>query len=123
MDDVDWDNALDSQNVNESWSFIKEKIEFVQHNFVPNRVINKSKNKSYNVTKDDTLHYLLRDKRAMFKLYKKYPTKINLLNYTQARNKVSYKIKLLKQDKENKKDDEEASKEGEANGQDKKQHK
>ena len=38
----------------------------------------------------------------MFKLYKKYKTKTNLINYTQTRNKVSYKIKLLKQHKENK---------------------
>ena len=51
---------------------------------------------------DDNLHYLLKDKRYTFKLYKKCNSKKNLYNYNLARNKVSNKIKQMKRDKENK---------------------
>ena len=51
---------------------------------------------------DDTLHFLLKDKRYLFKRYKKYKTTINFLNYNIARNKVSKRIKFMKQKKENK---------------------
>ena len=99
---IEWEKELSTKNVNESWSFIQDKINYVQQHFVPKKVINTIKYKKRTVSKDDTLHFLLKDKRNMFKLYKKYKTQTNLLNYNQARNRVSYKIKILKQDKENK---------------------
>jgi hypothetical protein len=70
--------------------------------FVPNRFISTNKLRPNPITKDETLHFLLQRKRYLFKLYKKYRTKTNLNNYNAARNRVSYKIKQLKQDKESK---------------------
>ena len=100
--DTNWDVLLTDKNVNESWDIIKDKIQHAQHTFVPNKIINSHKKRLNPIPMDDTLHFLLKDKRYLFKRYKKYKTALNLLNYNIARNKVSKRIKLMKQKKENK---------------------
>ena len=100
--DINWDFLLSDKDVNESWEIIKDKILYAQHTYVPNKIINSHKKRMNPVPMDDTLHFLLKDKRYLFKRYKKYKTTINLLNYNLARQKVSKKIKLMKKCKENK---------------------
>ena len=51
---------------------------------------------------DDNLHCLLKDKRYLFKIYKKYRTKKSEYNYNMARNRVSSKIRKMNKNKENK---------------------
>ena len=97
-----WDEILEKKNVNETWKYIKDKIDQAQHQFVPKKFINTSKIRSSPVTLDDTLHFLLREKRYLFKTYKKYKTKTTLYNYNTARNRVSYKLKSMKISKESK---------------------
>ena len=41
-----------------------------------------------------------KNKRYLFKIYKKYNTQSALNNYNAARNRVSYKIRLMKKSKE-----------------------
>ena len=88
--------------MNETWVIIKDKIEYTQHLYVPNKIINTSKIRSSPVTLDNSLHYLLKNKRYLFKIYKKYKSKTSLYNYTLARNLVSYKIRSMKINKETK---------------------
>ena len=97
-----WEDILDQKDVNETWNLIKDKIEQVKHQYVPIKFINTSKIRSRPVTLDDNLLFLLRDKRYLFKVYKKYKTKTSLYNYNLARNRVSYKIKSMKINKESK---------------------
>ena len=100
--EIDWDNLLSTTNVDESWDVIKEKIKFAQCTYVPNKIINTHKKRQNPVHMDDSLHFLLKNKRRLFKYYKKYKTVTNFLNYNIARNKVSSKIRLMKKMKEKK---------------------
>ena len=100
--DINWEELLRDKNVDDMWEFIKNKIECAQKMFVPNKTITNNKVKPHNVTMDDNLHSLLKDKRYLFKIFKKYKTKRAQYNYNQARNRVSLKIKLLNKNKENK---------------------
>ena len=47
-------------------------------------------------------HYLLKEKRYLFKIYKRYRTKKSEYNYNIARNRVSSKIRKMNKNKENK---------------------
>ena len=100
--DVDWEVLLNGKDIDDKWSAIKHHILKAQELFVPNKIINNNKSKTNHVAMDDTLHYLLKEKRFIFKKYKKYKTKSLLYKYNHARNLVSSKIKLMKKDKENK---------------------
>ena len=100
--EIDWDLILEDKSVNDMWLSIKTNIQSAQTLFVPNKTIFKSKVKPHSVTFDDNLHCLLKDKRYLFKIYKKYKTKKAQYNYNLARNKVTFKIKKLKKEKENK---------------------
>ena len=102
LNDVDWDNILHEKDVNESWEIISDKIKYALQNFVPTKFISSNKIKSNHISIDDSLHFLLKQKRIFFKMYKKHKTKINLYNYNLARNKVSAKIRLNNKTKENK---------------------
>ena len=102
FNDIDWDNILLDKDVNQSWDFIKYNIKYALETFVPYKFISNNKVKSNHVTMDDSLHFLLKQKRLFFKLYKKYKTKTSLYNYNLARNRVSSKIKLNNKLKENK---------------------
>ena len=99
---IEWSQALIDKDVNEAWKFIKEKIHFAHCTYVPNKIINPNKIRTNPVTMDDTLHFLLKNKRYYFKQYKKYRTTTNFILYNQARNNVSKKIRLMKKSKENK---------------------
>ena len=99
---IEWRQALTEKNVNEAWNYIKEKIHYANCTYVPNKIINPNKMRPNPVTMDDTLHFLLRNKRYYFKQYKKYRTTTNFILYNQARNNVSKKIRLMKKSKENK---------------------
>merc|ERR1711860_460210 len=83
------------------WGVIKDSIQTAQNLFVPNKIILKNKVRPHTVTIDNNLHCLLKDKRYLFKFYKKYRTKTAQYNYNIARNRVSFKIKLMKKSKEN----------------------
>ena len=98
----DWNKLLFEKNVNESWDLIKEKLHHAQLTYVPNKVINTNKKRLNPVPIDDTLHFLLKNKRYLFKRYKKYKSTTNFLDYNLARNKVSCRIRLMKRTKENK---------------------
>ena len=100
--DIDWDAELNDKNVNDTWDTIKDKIQHAQHTYVPVKIINSHKKRTNPVPMDDTLHFLLKDKRYLFKRYKKCKTTLNFLNYNLARSKVSKRIKLMKKNKENK---------------------
>ena len=100
--EINWEELLKNNNVDDMWNIIKEKIEYAQKLYVPNKIIINNKNKPQNVTMDDNLHTLIKDKRYLFKIYKKYKTKRAQYNYNLARNRVSLKIKLLNKNKENK---------------------
>ena len=102
FNEINWDVILSDTNVNESWMIIKDKIQFAQSNYVPNKVIYSHKKRINPVPMDDSLHFLLKSKRYCFKLYKKYRTTTNFLNYNIARNRVSGKIKQMKRKRENK---------------------
>ena len=102
FNDVDWNNTLLEKDVNQSWDFIKNKIDHAIETFVPSKFIKTNKIKSKHITLDDTLHFLLKQKRIFFKIYKKHKTKTNLYNYNIARNRVSSKIRLNNKLKENK---------------------
>ena len=102
FNDINWEELLRDKNVDDMWEIIKNKIECAQKMFVPNKTITNNKVKPHNVTMDDNLHSLLKDKRYLFKIFKKYKTKRAQYNYNQARNRVSLKIKLLNKNKENK---------------------
>ena len=102
LNEINWNTELQDKNVDEMWEFLKNKIKTAQEMFVPNKVINNNKIKSNHITMDNDLHSLLKNKRYFFKLYKKYKTKTTFYNYNNARNKVSFKIKQLKKNKENK---------------------
>ena len=97
---IDWDKLLRDKNVNEMWEIIKHNTQKAQELFVPNKIINKSKVKYNHIALDDTLHYLLKEKRYLFKMYKKYNSKSAMYRYNIARNMVSAKIKQMKKDKE-----------------------
>ena len=101
FESVDWKECLQNKDVNESWDFIKAHISKAQELFVPNKVIRNFKTKVNPVSKDTDLHNLLKNKRYLFKIYKKYKTATAFYNYTSARNKVSLKIKLMKKSREN----------------------
>ena len=92
--------CLKDMNVNEAWSFVKSNICKAQEMFVPNKIINNVKKRIRPVSMDTDLHNLLKNKRYLFKIYKKYRSQTALHNYNTARNKVSYKIKLMKKSKE-----------------------
>ena len=81
---------------------LKTKLNKLNINLFQKKIINTSKIRSSPVTLDKTLHFLLREKRYLFKIYKKYKTKTTLYNYNIARNRVSYKIKSMKISKESK---------------------
>ena len=99
---VNWEEILKDMNVEDMWTNISNSITKAQELFVPNKIIKNIKNRINPVSKDDDLHYLLKNKRYCFKIYKKYKSKTALYNYNIARNRVSFKIKLLKKLKENK---------------------
>ena len=98
---VEWETVLHNKDVNESWDIIKSHISKAQELFVPNKVIRNIKSKINPVSKDNDLHNLLKNKRHLFKVYKKYNSETAFHNYSVARNKVSMKIKLMKKTKEN----------------------
>ena len=100
FDKVDWSESLKDLSVEEAWCYIKDKIETAQSLFVPNKYINPNKVRPCSLPNDDTLHSLLKNKRYLFKTYKKIGSKLSLYNYNAARNKVSNKIKQLKTEKE-----------------------
>ena len=100
LNNENWDEILDNKSVDETWELIKDKIQQVQQIYVPKKFINIVKARSNPVTIDDNLHFLLKEKRYLFKYYKKYKTKTSLYNYNLARNRVSYKIKSMKINKE-----------------------
>ena len=100
--DYNWENMLNELNVNEAWDLIKLNIYQAQNSFVPNKIINPNKSRPNAVSMDDTLHFLLKNKRYYFKIYKKYRTATAFMNYNNARNQVSRKIKNMKKLKENK---------------------
>ena len=102
FDGINWNESLKDKNVNEAWEFIKENIKKAQNLFVPNKIINVNKVRPNHISHDDTLHFLLKNKRQLFKLYKKNRNKTNMYNYNLARNKVSMKIRLLNKEKETK---------------------
>ena len=83
------------------WEVLKDSIQTAQNLFVPNKIIFNNKVRPHTVTIDNNLHCLLKDKRYLFKIYKKYRTKTAQYNYNIARNRVSLKIKLMKKSKEN----------------------
>ena len=101
LQEINWDEELKDKNVDEMWDIIKLNINKAQELFVPYKIINNNKIKTNHVAMDDTLHYLLKEKRYAFKLYKKHNSKKNMYKYNLARNKVSTKIKQMKKDKEN----------------------
>ena len=68
LNDVDWDNILNEKDVNESWKIISNEIEFVLQNFVPTKFISSNKIKSNHISIDDSLHFLLKQKRIFFKI-------------------------------------------------------
>ena len=100
FDSIEWEESLKDKNVEESWEFIKSNIYKGQQNFVPNKVIKNVKKRINPVSMDNDLHTLLKNKRYLFKIYKKYNTQSALNNYNTARNRVSYKIRLMKKSKE-----------------------
>ena len=102
LDKVEWNESLKDLPVEEAWCFIKDKIVTAQSLFVPNKYINQNKVRPCSIPHDDTLHSLLKNKRYLFKIYKKYKSKTSLYNYTLARNLVSYKIRSMKINKETK---------------------
>ena len=102
LQEVDWDTLLKDKNVDDMWTLIKNHIYKAQELFVPNKTINNNKIKANHIAMDDTLHFLLKEKRYLFKFYKKYNTKSAMYKYNYARNRVSAKIKHMKMSKENK---------------------
>ena len=90
FNDIDWVEILKDKNVNDMWISIKTNIQNAQTLYVPNKTIFKCKVKPHSVTFDDNLHCLLKDKRYLFKIYKKYKTKKAQYNYNLARNKVTF---------------------------------
>ena len=99
---IDWETCLKDMTVEEAWSLLKENIQNAQTLYVPNKYINENKPRPCTLPQDDTLHSLLKNKRYLFKINKKYGTKLSLYNYHTARNKVSNKVKSLKSEKEKK---------------------
>ena len=97
-----WEEMLCGKDVNTIWNIIKDKIELAQKLYVPNKTITKDKSKPHTVSMDDNLHYLLKEKRYLFKIYKRYRTKKSEYNYNIARNRVSSKIRKMNKNKENK---------------------
>ena len=102
LNNVDWEVTLKDKPVDEAWDIISKIIKDAQDKYVPNKYINPNKTKPNHISKDDSLHFLLQQKRYYFKLYKKFRSRLNFLRYNQARNFVSYKVKCLKKCKENK---------------------
>ena len=100
LGEVEWDKVLHDKDVNDTWNFIKDKIQHADCTYIPRKTINLNKKRPNPVTMDDTLHFLLKNKRHYFKIYKKYNSMTNFINYNVARNNVSKKIRLMKQDKE-----------------------
>merc|ERR1712074_102580 len=72
LQEVDWDTLLKDKNVDDMWTLIKNHIYKAQELFVPNKTINNNKIKPNHIAMDDTLHFLLKEKRYLFKFYKKY---------------------------------------------------
>ena len=93
---------LNNKSVEDAWNIIKNEIVTAQGMFVPNRFINNNRRTPRPFAKDDTLHFLLKQKRHYFKIHKKYNNPNTLYDYQSARNNVSKKIKLLKKGKESK---------------------
>ena len=102
FNETNWNEVLKEKNVNEAWAIIKEYIQKAQALFVPNKIITTNKFRPNHISQDETLHFLLKNKRQLFKLYKKNKTKTNMYNYNLARNRVSIKIRLLNKQKETK---------------------
>ena len=68
-------------SVEEAWSLLKENIQNAQTLYVPNKYINENKPRPCTLPHDDTLHSLLKNKRYLFKINKKYGTKLSLYTY------------------------------------------
>ena len=102
LDNVEWNDLFKDKSVNEAWNILSNFIKQAQELYVPNKLIKQNKTKQNHISKDDSLHFLLKQKRFYFKLYKKYKSKTNLYRYNHARNMVSFKIKSLKKSKEHK---------------------
>ena len=66
FNDIDLDNILLDKDVNQSWDFIKYNIKYALETFVPYKFFSNNKVKSNHVTMDDSLHFLLKQKRLFF---------------------------------------------------------
>lgn len=97
----EWEeNLKDVKDVDECWSKIKNVLHIAKDKFVPKVKIKPSATRSRRDPVPKPMLDKIREKRRLFKVYKKFPTKLNLDAYARVRNQVKWESRKLVKSKE-----------------------
>ena len=92
---IDWDQVFkdSEENIDEAWRKVSSEIKKARDDHIPTITVNSnSKSKKPKVLNNSTLH-LIREKRWLYKRYKKYPNRTNYQLYCVSRSNVNYQLR------------------------------
>ena len=101
LSDVDWDQIFENSqdDIDEAWKNVSNEIKKAMDNHIPTTTIKQTNKKKPTVLNNSLLH-LIREKRWLYRQYRKYPNKTNYHLYCTSRSNVNYHLRKERRLKE-----------------------
>ena len=102
MSQVDWDLLFEesNDNIDEAWNKVTTEINKARDENIPTIQIKQNNQKKKPKVLNNSILHLIREKRWLYKQYRKYPNKTNYHLYSIARSNVNYHLRKDRRIKE-----------------------
>ena len=102
LSETDWDSLIQAQNedVNAVWTQISSRLLELRNNFIPVSFIKTQNSPRRPDVLNNSLIHIIRDKRWLYKKFKRYRSQTNYNNYCLARSRVNFHLRKAKRNRE-----------------------